>query len=152
MARVDPFVIQWPRKWIGDPELNPTIQYLNKFLYDLWIRTGGGDDAIEIIQEEESSAEGEVSRVQSLVDRLSKRVTDLEKLNDYSQINARIAATNKRIDEVIEALLEKLDELKPNQDIEFRTVDAVEEAVKQLQLANAKLEEAFETQINREDI
>lgn len=46
MARVDPFVIQWPRKWIEDPDLNSTIQYLNKFLYELWIRTGGGTDDI----------------------------------------------------------------------------------------------------------
>jgi len=152
MANVDPFIQPIPEIFASDPVLRAYWEYLHRFLHDIWIRTGGGDDAIEIIQEEESSAEGEVSRVQALVDRLSKRVTDLEKLNDYSQINARIAATNKRIDEVIEALLEKLDELKPNQDIEFRTVDAVEEAVKQLQLANAKLEEAFETQINREDI
>lgn len=45
-VNVDPFVIQWPEKWIKDPELGPTIQYLNKFLYDLWLRTGGGRDEI----------------------------------------------------------------------------------------------------------
>ena len=47
MARVDPFVIQWPQAWIDDPQIEPVIKYLNRFLHDLWKRTGGGDDYIE---------------------------------------------------------------------------------------------------------
>lgn len=46
MASVDPFVIQWPRKWLEDEEIGPVIVYLNQFLHDLFQRTGGGDDAI----------------------------------------------------------------------------------------------------------
>lgn len=152
MAEVDPFIQPIPVQFQGDRELRAYYEYLHRFLHDIWVRTGGGDDAIENIQEEESSAEGQVSRVQSLLDKLSKRVVDLEKASDYALLNARIAATNKRIDELIDLLIEKLDELKPNRDIEYRAVDAIEETVKQLELANAKLEEAFETQINREDV
>lgn len=55
-VNVDPFVIQWPQKWASDPELAPTIQYLNKFLYDLWLRTGGSGDAISNITIEEKYA------------------------------------------------------------------------------------------------
>lgn len=47
LAEVDPFVIQWPRKWVADQEIAPVIQYLNKFLHDLWARTGGGTDFID---------------------------------------------------------------------------------------------------------
>jgi len=47
LASVDPFVIQWPKKWTEDPEIGPVIHYLNKFLHDLWLRSGGSDDAIE---------------------------------------------------------------------------------------------------------
>jgi len=47
MANVDPFVVQWPAKWVGDPDIGPVVHYLNRFLHDLWIRTGGGSDAIE---------------------------------------------------------------------------------------------------------
>ena len=46
MAKVDPFVIQWPVKWLSDAEIRPVIEYLNRFLHDLYIRTGGGTDAI----------------------------------------------------------------------------------------------------------
>jgi len=49
MARVDPFVIQWPQKWVEDPEIGPVINYLNRYLHDLFIIvTGGtGDSLIE---------------------------------------------------------------------------------------------------------
>lgn len=50
MANVDPFVIQWPRAWEQDPEIGPVIHYLNRFLHDLWIRTGGSSDAIESVE------------------------------------------------------------------------------------------------------
>ena len=46
MAKVDPFIVKWPNKWVRDPEIGPVLQYLNRFLHDLWQRTGGGDDAI----------------------------------------------------------------------------------------------------------
>ena len=46
MANLDPFVIQWPRKWIEDPEIGPVIHYLNMFLHGLYDVTDGGD-AIE---------------------------------------------------------------------------------------------------------
>jgi len=47
LARVDPFVIQWPRAWMQDNEIRPTIEYLNRFLHDMFIRTGGGEDLID---------------------------------------------------------------------------------------------------------
>ena len=43
---VDPFVIPIPQKWLNDPELAPTVQYMWRFLYDLWSRTGAGDDYV----------------------------------------------------------------------------------------------------------
>lgn len=46
MANLDPFVIQWPRKWVEDPEIGPVIHYLNMFLHGLYDITDGGN-AIE---------------------------------------------------------------------------------------------------------
>ena len=54
MTDVDPFVVQWPEKWITDPQVAPVVQYLNRFLHDLWIRTGGGEDAISEVTGSES--------------------------------------------------------------------------------------------------
>lgn len=45
-VQVDPFVIQWPRKWTEDREIGPVIHYLNKFLHDLWLRSGGPVDNV----------------------------------------------------------------------------------------------------------
>jgi hypothetical protein len=53
LAKVDPFVAPIPRKFLNDPETRPFFEYLNRFLHDLYIRTGGGDDAIEDAQNEE---------------------------------------------------------------------------------------------------
>lgn len=45
-VKVDPFVIPIPLKWSEDPEIGPTVQYMWRFLYDLWRRTGGGSDQV----------------------------------------------------------------------------------------------------------
>ena len=49
MATLDPFVIQWPEKWISDPEIAPVIHYLNMYLHGLFeiTTTGTGESVIE---------------------------------------------------------------------------------------------------------
>ena len=84
---VDPFVIRWPQKWINDPELQDTLRYLNRFLHDLWLRTGGGDDFIFNIG-------GDITA-------LEIRVTDLE---------VRMDAVELRLD-LVEARLDALEAL-----------------------------------------
>ena len=56
-VNVDPFVIPIPQKILNDPELSPTFQYLWKFLYDLWQRSGGGTDAVYNISYELNAEE-----------------------------------------------------------------------------------------------
>ena len=46
MARVDPFVIRIPLKLINDPELSAYFNYLDRFLHDIWVRTGAGTDSV----------------------------------------------------------------------------------------------------------
>lgn len=43
LARLDPFVIQWPAKWMLDGEIRPVIEYLNRFLHDLSVVLDNGD-------------------------------------------------------------------------------------------------------------
>lgn len=47
MARVDPPPQVVPGKFRADPELAPYFTYLNRVVFDLWKRTGGGGDLIE---------------------------------------------------------------------------------------------------------
>lgn len=58
MAKVDPFVIQWPTKWMQDDEIRPVIEYLNRYLHDMFIRSGGGEDLIDDNQEQVITALG----------------------------------------------------------------------------------------------
>lgn len=45
-TRVDPFLIPIPKKILEDKELRDFFEYQNRFLHDLWFRTGGGTDLI----------------------------------------------------------------------------------------------------------
>lgn len=73
--KVDPFVITWPQQWINDPEIAPVLNYLNRFLHDLWVRTGGGNDEIDDLQD---LLLGSDSRRITEVRQLTKRVRQLE--------------------------------------------------------------------------
>jgi len=68
MANVDPFVIRWPKKWESDPELRDVLRYLNRFLHDLWIRTGGGPDLIE----------GSIEGIEDLQDQINAIIVRLD--------------------------------------------------------------------------
>lgn len=47
MSQVDPFIQPIPRQFREDRELRNWTEYLNRFLHDIWVRTGAGDDAID---------------------------------------------------------------------------------------------------------
>jgi len=70
---VDPFVIPIPQKLLNDPELGPTFQYLWKFLYDLWQRTGGGTDAIYNVTYELNAEESRSTPEMYKLDASDKR-------------------------------------------------------------------------------
>lgn len=72
-VNVDPFVIPIPQKWLTDPELGPTVQYLWKFLYDMWQRSGGGTDAIYSVTYEMSAEESRSTPEMYKLDASDKR-------------------------------------------------------------------------------
>lgn len=47
MSLVDPPRQDIPKRWQEDPELKDFLTTQNKFLHDLWLRTGGFNDNIE---------------------------------------------------------------------------------------------------------
>ena len=44
--RVDPFLLPLPKQLLLDKETRVFFEYQNRFLHDLWYRTGGGTDLI----------------------------------------------------------------------------------------------------------
>lgn len=78
MAKVDPFVIKWPSQWLSDREIEPVIRYLNRFLHDLWLRSGGGEDLVDNTQQEVTSSSSRISRNAAKINALEKVAFDVE--------------------------------------------------------------------------
>jgi hypothetical protein len=100
MANVDPFVIRWPKKWESDPELRDVLRYLNRFLHDLWIRTGGGPDlieegleAIEDLQDQINAIIVRLDANEAAIADLQARVIDLEGLTVVTAVDYTIDGT-----------------------------------------------------------
>lgn len=77
MAEVDPFVIEIPSAFMNhpEPEVKWYFQYLNKFLFDIWTRTGADTDAILNIDQ---AVNAEDSRRLPELRQLTKKVRTLE--------------------------------------------------------------------------
>lgn len=151
MAKVDPFVAPIPRKFLNDPELRPFFEYLNRFLHDLFIRTGGGDDSIESI-EEATAAEADTSRLFATIGRLNKRVHDLEASSDNEVLNSKIAKLNQKVNKLISELLAAVKDLAPDKEQESEKVVLLANIRDEIMLLNARVEEAFETELDGGDI
>lgn len=71
VTQVDPFLIPIPRKILEDRESRVYFEYLNRFLHDLWTRTGGGNDDVAESQIGELYEPGiQVSNADELVEEL----------------------------------------------------------------------------------
>lgn len=84
MARVNLPPIQIPRKILEDPEVSKFFESVTFSIYQLFQRTGGGDDFIQ-----NGSDASEENR--ALIDR---NITDIEENNNAITINIANIATN----------------------------------------------------------
>ena len=46
MAQVDPFLLPIPKQLLKDAETRAYFEYMSRFLHDLWVRSGAGNDFI----------------------------------------------------------------------------------------------------------
>ncbi len=150
MAKVDPFVAQIPRKFLNDPELRPFFEYLNRFLHDLFIRTGGGDDLIEATQE--ATAGEDTSRLFATIRRLERRVQDLEESSDSEILISKFTKLNSKVNKLISELLVAVQALAPDLEQESEKVTLLANILDEIKLLNAMSEEAYETELDGEDI
>jgi hypothetical protein len=134
MANVDPFVIRWPKKWESDPELRDVLRYLNRFLHDLWKRTGGGTDYIitntENITNIETEVASELTSVSSgQLDDLSDTLEQIEDRIPISIVKefyaAKKSAAYTAVDsDYIEANNRAIITLDPNADLNDQIIIA----------------------------
>ena len=151
MAKVDPFVIQWPQKWMADDEIRPVIEYLNRFLHDLFVRTGGGDDLIEAVAET-TAAEADTSRLFATINKLERRVRDLEESTDTDELRAKVARLNQKVNKLINELLTAVKALAPDLEQEAEKVLLLGNLLDEMKLLNLRIEEAFETRLDGDDL
>lgn len=149
MAKVDPFVIEWPQKWMADNEIRPVIEYLNRFLHDIYFRTGGGDDLIEEMTES-TAAESDTSRLLAVINALGKRVRDLEESSD-NELITKVAKLNQKVNKLINELLIAVKALAPDKEQESEKVVLLANIRDEIILLNLRIEEAFETDLDGED-
>jgi hypothetical protein len=86
MANVDPFIQPIPASLQRDPETRAYYEYLNRFLHDLWRRTGGGDDFVGDIDVD----------LTEIREDISENTGDIETNASNIATNASNIATNTR--------------------------------------------------------
>lgn len=134
MANVDPFIIKWPRKWEEDPDTRDVLRYLNRFLHDLWKRTGGGTDYIVTNTENITNIETEVASELTSVSsgQLDELSDTLEQIEDRipTSILKEFYAASKSADytavdsDYIEANNRAIITLDPNADLNDQVIIA----------------------------
>ena len=148
MANVDPFVIRWPKKWESDPELRDVLRYLNRFLHDLWKRTGGGTDYIITNTENITTIETEVASELTSVSsgQLDAIADTLEQIEDRIPISivkefyaAKKSAAYTAVDsDYIEANNSAIITLDPNADLNDQIIIANGDGSKITVMGNIK--------------
>lgn len=117
MAAVDPFVIEIPGAFLNnsDPDIRAYFQYLNRFLFDLWTRTGGANDAILTndwaVNTEDSRRMPELRQLTKKVrqlelelDRISTAMNEIKRKANKPEEEKTLAAAIKRLETRIKVL------------------------------------------------
>ena len=115
------------------------------------LRSGGGDDEIQIIQEV-AAAEADIPRIAARITALEKRIIDLEESNDTDSLRSKIAKLNQKVNKLINELIAAVKDLAPDKEQESDKVVLLQNILHETQLLSAKIEEAFETDIDGDDV
>ncbi len=137
---------------MADDEIRPVIEYLNRFLHDLFIRTGGGDDIIGGIEEDNITGVANDAAFRAKLNRLVKRVGDLEDNDKSSILNGQITKLRAKVDRLIDELLTELRLQRPNEELERSAIELQIQLIKETRLLSARIEEAFDTGVEIDDI
>ena len=112
MANVDPYIAPIPQKWLEDQSTREWAVYLNRFLHDLWVRTGGGSDLIASTELDANTFQIPVlySRTESLQEEVSELKSDFELYSRVESLQEEVSELKAELDIAI------------SQKIDFRSV------------------------------
>lgn len=100
---------------------------------------------------ESSSLSADISKQNALIARLSERVNDLETADDTDILNSRIANVSAKVTRLIEELLEEVKKLR-DVELENKVLCVQTQIREEMELLNARFEETFETDIDKDDL
>ena len=92
-----------------------------------------------------------IGQLRAIIFRMDGRITDLEQRSADSSINHKFAIINKRINNLIDTLIEEIRALR-NDERDKQVVLALCDQINELRLQNARIEEAFDTGIVMRDV
>lgn len=83
MSRLDPFSIQWPDKWLSDPQISPVINYLDRYLHALGVVLDNGNaiDNLEVTQTTEDGGNRTYRRFRDEIDNLEGEIAHIKRQN-----------------------------------------------------------------------
>ena len=143
---------QLPRQFFEDPEVRKYMEALQFNVFQLWKRTGGGQDLIQETITNNITNTGVLSNADGRISRLTKRVSELENNEAGTRNAAQIRQTNRRIDELIDLLLAELKLLRPDRELEQQQAEDIEEMRNQFRLLNMRNEQLLNTGIELDEV
>ena len=93
----------------------------------------------------------EIAQQSAIIKSLRDRIEDLESTNDQDILNSKIAWLAANMNTLINDLIEAVNALN-SQAIDQESLEKQEQSLAQLRLLNERVQEAFETSIEIEDI
>jgi len=67
-----------PKKFLSDPELRSFFEQQQEIIWKLWLRTGGGEDAVAATEDDVTSSSSRVARNSARINSLEKIGFDIE--------------------------------------------------------------------------
>jgi len=110
MASVDPRLQRIPKDLLKDRDIRNYFEELERFLHDLWVRTGGGNDIVEDNQSLSFNAiQSDLSNVKIELDNI-KRTSNAQVVASLSLRIEQIESSMRQNN--IGYLMQKIDELE----------------------------------------
>jgi hypothetical protein len=90
LSQIDPYIVQIPKAFQKDPEVNRWYQYTNRFLHAIWRETTGGTGTVTTPNSDLSSANLHyINYLQSRIESLSDKLEDLERRDNAGTANSK---------------------------------------------------------------
>ena len=107
-------------------------------------------ESVDDNTENAENADGSIGQLRSIISRMDARLADLEQRSADSNVSHKFAIINKRIDDLIDKLIEEIRALDST-DFQNKLLSFQGLIQNELELLNTRAEEAWDTGIEMED-